>query len=120
MVYHSIALVVTPGTRFALNGENSEFTCNLYGGNVDTSFIRQCSITLQNEATIEISGNNSDFILLPPHNSRLVIVRHDMNIFNEATISCFGALNFTATAELSVVCKYHDHITAQYYSYHHN
>ena len=95
-------LVVTPVTRFAIDGETSEFTCNLYGDNVDISFIRQWSITLQNQTNIEISGNNSDFILLPPHNSRLVIVRHDMNIFNEATISCFGTLNLTANADLFV------------------
>ena len=33
-----LALVVTPVNRFALDGENSEFTCNLYSGNVDNSF----------------------------------------------------------------------------------
>ena len=73
--------------------------------------LRQWSITFQNQTTVEIPGNNSNFILLPPHNSRLAIVRHDRDTFDQATISCFGALNLTAIANLSVRCKYDGCIT---------
>ena len=103
-----IALVIAPETRQAIDGENSEFTCNLYGGDVDNSYTRQWSITFQNQSTSEISGNSSDFILLPPHNSKLVIVRHDMDTFDQANISCSGALNLTATAQLFIRRKYDD------------
>ena len=100
-----IDLVVASETPGAIDGENSEFTCNLYGGNIDNSFIRQWSIAFLNETTSEIPGNSSNFILLPPHNSRLVIVRHDVNIFDGTVVTCSGALNLTADTELTIMCK---------------
>ena len=99
---------LTPEIRDAFDGENSEFTCNLLGGSSNTSITSEWSITLQNGTTIGISGNSSDnFILLPPHNSRLIIVRHDEAVFDGATISCFGGLNLTGiNAPLLIRRKY--------------
>ena len=101
---------LTPPTPNALDGENSEFTCNLLGGSSNVSIISEWLITLSNGTTIGISGNSSDnFILLPPHNSRLIIVRHDGVIFDQATIICMGGLNFTginATLIISRKCIY--------------
>jgi len=93
-----------PRSLTSFDGENSEFTCNLLGGINNISIISEWSITLQNGTTIEISDNSSeDFILLPPHNSKLVIVRHDINIFDQATITCNGGRNFTGlNAQLSI------------------
>lgn len=86
---------LTPTTRNALDGENSEFTCTLLGGSNNVSIINEWLVTLRNGTTIAVSGNSSDnFILLPPHNSRLIIVRHDGAIFNEANVTCTGGLNF--------------------------
>ena len=107
-----LALVVTPVHQFALDGGSSEFACNLYDGNGDNSFIRQWSIRLSYKRTIEISGNSSDFILLPPHNSRLVIVRHDVDMFDGTYITCSGVLNLIAYAYLSVRSKYDGCITS--------
>ena len=100
LCYLFVALLVrfselTPATRNASDGENSEFTCNLLGGSNNISITSEWSITLDNGTTIEISGNSSDnFILLPPHNSRLIIVRHD-RVFDQATVTCMGSLNST-------------------------
>ena len=104
--------MVTPAYRFALDGENSELSCEFYGGDVDDSFIRQWSITLQNQTTSDISGNSSYFILLPPHNSRLVIVRHDVDTFDRTIITCSGVLNLAGIAYLSVRRKYDGYSTS--------
>ena len=86
---------LTPTTRNAFDGENSEFTCNLFGSSNNVSITSEWLITLSNGTTIAVSGNSSDnFILLPPHNSRLIIVRHDGTIFNGANVTCAGGLNF--------------------------
>lgn len=102
-------IVITSITQNVFDGENSEYMCSLFGGsNLNTPVTSQWSITLQNGTTIGISGNSSDdFVLLPPHNSRLIIVRHEQVIFDGANITCFGGLNnLTRTAMLSIRCKF--------------
>ena len=107
-----IALLVrfselTPQTQIAFDGENSEFTCSLLGGSNNVSITSEWSIELRNGSIIQISGNSSDFILLPPHDSRLIIVRHDVATFDRAIITCTGGLNFTGiTAQLFFDSKY--------------
>ena len=100
---------LTPTRLFALDGENSEFTCNLFGGSSNISINSEWLITLRNGTTIRISGNSSnDFIVLPPHNSMLVIVRHSEVMFNLATITCTGGRNFTginATLTINRKCS---------------
>ena len=95
---------LTPTTRNAFDGKNSEFTCTLLGGSNNISITSEWLITLNNGTTIAVSGNSSDnFILLPPHNSRLIIVRHDGAIFNGANVTCTGGLNFVGiNAELFI------------------
>ena len=86
---------ITPTTVNAFEGENSEFTCNLLGGSNNVSITSEWSISTQSENFTIVGNTSDDFIVLPPNNSRLIIVRHDRATFDRATITCRGGLNAT-------------------------
>ena len=111
MCIYFLALIVrfseiTRTNQRPLDGENSVFTCNLLGGSNNISIDNEWSITLRNGTTLRISSNTSDLILLPPHNSSLIIVRHDRATFDRATVTCMGGRNFSGiNAQLFIDCK---------------
>ncbi|XP_065913056.1 uncharacterized protein [Dysidea avara] len=94
---------LSPRSKSIIDGENAIFSCDLFGGSSNNSINVEWLITYQNATMASISGNNSNFILLPPSNNILVIVRASTVEFDRAIITCGGGHNFTGiSANLSV------------------
>ena len=102
---------LSPRSKSIIDGENAIFSCDLFGGSSNNSINVEWLITYQNATMASISGNNSNFILLPPSNNILVIVRASTVEFDRAIITCGGGHNFTGiSANLSVNRKCVDQV----------
>jgi len=105
-IYISVLTVqfskLLPRSKTIIDGENANFTCELFGGSSNNSINVEWAITYLNGTVASIMGNDSNFILLPPNND-LVIVRASAIEFDRATITCLGGQNFPGiSATLSV------------------
>ena len=109
-IYISVLTVrfseLLPRSKSIIDGENANFTCELFGGSNNNSINVEWLITYQNGTMTSILRNTSNFILLPPSNNVLVIIRASAAEFDMAIITCLGGHNFTGiSANLNVNCK---------------